>query len=505
MAVSEFPTSSSYDDRVPVKAKLGFSAVNTSNIVLSSLGLGSIDIFYLKFYNLDPRLIGLSWILFLVWNAVNDPLIGIIQDRTKSKLGRRVPYLRYGALPYTLAFLLVWFPFIFNSQFGYSLFVQWYPGIDTTDMGLFWNHLMMLYIFDTLFSMIGLICNNLPAEMAITAKERANVAIFATVLGIPGTVLPLILPTILLGGDSPDKTTFLIVMGIIAIIAGVLLYGGSYFIKENLYTVTEEALSFKDSITESFKNKPFLIMEVTIFSFAVLAESILSGLIYLIDYVLIISSWVSILSLVPVAIILGLVVWMFFSRISILGLRKIMMRGSFIAIIGFALFLVIGWFWGPEVPLEIMAIAIGLMFVGLITYAMFNQPLMGEAVDYDEIRTGKRRETTYSGVNALLTKPAISIAHFITLSIMVAYGYNADLPVSAQPESVSYGVLLAFTVVPMFFLILGILALIKFPLDGEEWKAQKRRLQEIHSRKEKEYLAYLETMMVSKKETDTNY
>ena len=91
-------TTSTFDDSVPVKAKLGFSAVNTSNIILSGLGLGSIDIFYLKFYNLDPRLIAISWILFMVWNAVNDPLIGIIQDKTKSKLGRRVPYLRYGAL-----------------------------------------------------------------------------------------------------------------------------------------------------------------------------------------------------------------------------------------------------------------------------------------------------------------------------------------------------------------------------------------------------------------------
>jgi GPH family glycoside/pentoside/hexuronide:cation symporter len=502
MAVSEPPISPIYDDQVSIKAKLGYSAVNTSNIILSSFGLGAIDIFYLKFYNLDPRLIALSWILFMIWNAVNDPLIGIIQDRTKSKLGRRVPYLRYGALPYTLTFLLVWFPFIFSSQFGYSLFVQWYPGIDATDMGLFWNHLMMLYIFDTLFSMIGLICSNLPAEMAITAKERANVVVFATIVGIPGTILPMILPTILLGGDNPDKTTFLIVMIIIAVIAGILLYGGSYFIKENRYTVIEEAFGFRKSITESFKNKPFLIIEVTIFSLVVLQESIFSGLVYLIDYILIINSWVSILFLIPVAIVLGWVVWKLFSNISILGLRKIMLRGVFIAIIGFALFFVIGWFWGPKVNLEIMGFALGLMFVGLVSFGIFHQPLIGEAIDYDEIRTDKRRETTYSGVNALLTKPAISIAHFITLSIMAVYGYNADLPVSAQPESVSFGVLLAHTIVPICFLLVGFLAMVKFPLDGEEWQEQKRRLQEIHDRKEQEYLAYLETMMSSMKEND---
>ncbi|MFW9986602.1 MAG: MFS transporter [Candidatus Odinarchaeota archaeon] len=504
MAVSESLSSSTYDDRVPLKAKLGFTAANTSNILLSGLALGSIDIFYLKFYNLDPRLMAISWILFMGWNAVNDPLIGIIQDKTKSKLGRRVPYLRYGAIPYTITFLLVWFPFIYHSQFVYSFFAQWFPGIDTTDMGLFWNHLMMLFIFDTLFSMIGLICNILPAEMAITAQERTNVVAFATIVGVPGSILPTILPIMLLSGDSPNKTTFLIVMVIIALIAGILLYGGSYFIKENRYTVTEETLGFKASVIETFKNKPFLIMEITIFSFVVLQESMFSGLVYLMDYILIINGWISIVSLIPVVIVSGWVLWKILSKISILGLRKTMLRASFIALFGFVLLLAIGCFWGPKVSVEMAGISLGLMFIGLLTFVMINQPLIGEAIDYDEIRTEKRRETTYSGVNALITKPAVSIAHFIILSIMAIYGYNADLPVSAQPKSVSLGVFLAFTVVPICFILIGILAMMKFPLYGEEWKEQKRRLQEIHIQKEREYLAYLEARMSNKRENNVS-
>jgi GPH family glycoside/pentoside/hexuronide:cation symporter len=436
----------------------------------------------------------------MVWNAVNDPLIGIIQDKTKSKLGRRVPYLRYGAVLYAIAFLLVWFPFIYNSQFGYSLFAQWFPGIDATDMGLFWNHLVMLFIFDTLFSMIGLICNILPAEMAVTAQERTKVVVFATVVGVPGSILSTILPIVLLSGDSPDKTTFLIVMMIIAIIAGVLLYGGSYFIKENRYAVTEKTLGFKESIIETFKNKAFLILEVTIFSFVGLQEIMFSGLVYLLDYVLVINGWISIVSLIPIVIVFSWVLWKIFSKVSILGLRKIMLRASFIAVTGFVLFLVIGWFWGPKVSVEMVGFTLGLMFVGLLTFVMINQPLIGEAIDYDEIRTGKRRETTYSGVNALITKPAVSIAHFITLSIIAAYGYNAGLPVSAQPTSVSLGVFLAFTVVPICFLLISILAMMKFPLYGEQWEEQKRQLQEIHMQKEREYVAHLEAKTSNKGE-----
>jgi GPH family glycoside/pentoside/hexuronide:cation symporter len=474
-----------------VKAKLGFSAVNTSNIILSGLGLGSLDIFYLKFYNLDPRLIAISWILFAVWNAVNDPLIGIIEDKTKSNLGRRVPYLRYGAIPYTLTFLLVWFPFISHSQFGLSLFSQWYPGIDSTDMGLFWNHLMMLFIFDTFFSMIGLICNNLPAEMAITSQERANIVVFSTIVGIPGLILPALLPSLLLGGDNPDKSRFLVVMFIIAILAAVLLYGGSYFIKENRYTIIEEPLGFKESLVETFKNKPFLIMEITIFSLLILQETIFSGLVYLMDYVIVFTGWLSIVSLIPVAIVFVWALRKIYVKIPVIGLRKIVLYASVIAIIGFFFMFVIGLLWGPKVSVEMIAVALGIIFIGLMTFLIINQPLMGEAVDYDEIRTGKRRETTYSGVNALLTKPAISIAHFLAMSIMVAFGYDKNVSPSAQAASVSLGVLLSFTVIPIVCLTVGALAMYFFPLDGPEWIAQKRHLQEVHAQKEREYLEYL--------------
>ncbi|MBA7588705.1 hypothetical protein ES708_30772 [subsurface metagenome] len=119
--------------------------------------------------------------------------------------------------------------------------------------------------------------------------------------------------------------------------------------------------------------------------------------------------------------------------------------------------------------------------------------IMSECIDYDEVRTGKRRETTYSGVNALLTKPAVSVAHFLTLMLMVSFGYinDEEISVSEQLPSVSTGVLLAFTLVPIIFLTIAIIALKFFPLDGEKWQDQKKQLQRTHIQKENDYMEHL--------------
>jgi GPH family glycoside/pentoside/hexuronide:cation symporter len=120
---------------------------------------------------------------------------------------------------------------------------------------------------------------------------------------------------------------------------------------------------------------------------------------------------------------------------------------------------------------------------------LINQsPLVGEAIDNDEIRTGKRRETTYSGVNALITKPAVSIAHSLLLGIIGLFGYKQGVEVSNQPETVAMGVLIALTIVPIICIVFTVIALYFNPLEGKEWQAKKRILQETHKRKEKEYI-----------------
>ena len=75
-----------YEEKVPTKSKVAFGSAQSAHLFISGIGLGVIDIFYLKATNIHPFAMIISWALFIVWNMVNDPLIGVLQDKTKTKL-----------------------------------------------------------------------------------------------------------------------------------------------------------------------------------------------------------------------------------------------------------------------------------------------------------------------------------------------------------------------------------------------------------------------------------
>jgi GPH family glycoside/pentoside/hexuronide:cation symporter len=479
----------SFEEHVPLKAKIALGFMNAGNGFMSTIGLGSINLFYLKLTGIDPGLMAISWILFALWNAVNDPLLGIIEDRTRSKLGRRVPFLRYGGIFYGIAFILIWFPFTTNAQL------------------LFWNHLLMLFIFDTLFSMIGLIGYSLPSEMAVTAKERANTILISGIIAVIGSIPSFVLPVIYLG-NTPDIQGFRGAMIIGACLSALAITCSSYFIKENKFAILEEPLGFLDSLRICLKSRPFLVAVGSVFFLSIMEAILTSYVVFLLDYLYIINLsniWTWITAGLAVIIVLYP-----FLKINVIiskyGLKRVMIFGLKGAILGFGIFLVLNLLLRPtamnKIDFAIIAIPFAFMLLGFLTYMFLAPPVMGEVMDYDEIQTDKRRETTYAGMNALMTKPAISIGHAAFLGILEAFGYinevdpvtHLTLPPVLQPVSVSLGVIIAFGAVPIGCLLIALSIFRFFPLDGPDWQVQKRNLQKVHEEKERAYIAYIKKL-----------
>ncbi len=85
-------------EKVPVSGKFWLSFADCLCGTLNSLLTGGgMTYFFTKFMGLSEELASVVWIIFAIWNAFNDPLFGYISDRTRSKLGRRIPYIRYGS------------------------------------------------------------------------------------------------------------------------------------------------------------------------------------------------------------------------------------------------------------------------------------------------------------------------------------------------------------------------------------------------------------------------
>jgi GPH family glycoside/pentoside/hexuronide:cation symporter len=131
-----------FNDKVPLKSKLAYGGLGAGIGLPSQIAFSAITFFYNTTLGLNTELTGIAWLIFSFWNAINDPLFGFIEDRTKSeKYGRRIPYIRFGAPLYGVTFILCWIPLVnINDQFA-----------------LFFNLIIVLFVFDTLFTILGLL------------------------------------------------------------------------------------------------------------------------------------------------------------------------------------------------------------------------------------------------------------------------------------------------------------------------------------------------------------
>ncbi|TFG16010.1 MAG: MFS transporter [Promethearchaeota archaeon] len=454
---------------LPKKSKVAYGGANTASNILSGIGFAAITFYYNVKLGLSAELIGIAWIIFAIWNAINDPLFGYIEDRTKSRWGRRIPYLRFGAPIYCILFILIWFPLVDI----------------TNEMALFIYLVFILFAFDTIFTIIGLITYSLPAEMAISSKERASLLVYSTLIGAIGYVVTYVLPVLLLtGGESTGiDPIFIIIMTIIGITCSLVLFISSYFIKDYKFVQLEEPLGAIDAVKETFKNKPFLIFETTVFAMLVAQTILLTAIFYYVDFVLKLSGFLSIIPILLVILMIFAFVYVFSKLIQKYGVKKVYILGLILTGLGFISLFILGW------SLSTAIISLILIGIGLSDVVITVQIIFADTVDYDEVRTGKRRETTYSGIEALITKPAISLGNWLFLITISNFGFQETA--KTQSNSAIFGIMLGLTIIPAIFVLISAIVMKFYPLDGPEWIEQKLKLNRIHEQKEKEYIKHL--------------
>lgn len=450
------------ESEVKLSSKLWLSAADSMCGMLCGIVTGGgMTYFYTKWMGLSTEYASVVWLLFSIWNAVNDPLFGFISDHTKSKIGRRIPYIRYGAPFYGLIFILMWVPYLFGrSQMAMSI-----------------QMLAMLFLFDTLYTAIATALYVMPYEMTVDNKTRASIFIFKIIFGVislggPMVLLPLIEP------DPKDDPTFfrLVLLGI-GVVAAVIIFVSTYFYKELDYVKDEEQPGFFKALAECFKNKPFLIFEVLSFTTQLINTALMQGVLYYFAETKIK------MELCYIPMVIGAVAGMFIFKIMTnkLGVKKSLLFLCF----EFGLACLMMAFFGNVTFVAV----IGFFCAGIgYTGCMFSVPLMnGDVIDYDETRTGLRREGMYAGINSFITKPALSIAQALFLTIWKAYGYDQSLGAGLQSERAKKGLLIAWMIVPAISLIISGISILFYPLDGKEWDEKKKEIIRKHKEKETQY------------------
>ncbi|MBD3353786.1 MAG: MFS transporter [Candidatus Lokiarchaeota archaeon] len=467
-------------EKLSFKSMFSFSLGNMGSALMSGIVYASISFYYTDKLLADSKLIGWGWILFMVWNTINDPIFGHITDNTRHKLGRRIPYIRYGAIFYGISFIFCWYPIVPLNN----------------DWALMGNFLIVLFLFDTMFSIVGTCYYCLPNEMTTDPEERARLGVVNTILWIAAIGIQMAVPLVLLvEGTSEINPMFKPVMIIIAIISSALIFITSFFLKENEFAQTQDSEPFWEGIKKTLKNKPFLIFELSSFSLTLVTQTITTGIFYYLSDVLEVDLMALItgeqvrydlgisLLIMLAGLLVGAGIAIF--KIKTLGVKKISLLSFGSCAVGFAIFALTGM---KSIENAYPA-SIGFFFLTMgAAGAMIILPAVtGDVIDYDELLTGERREGAYAGFNAIVTKPAISLANWAFLSLIDVFGYKEN-PISGQQTAFAkLGIIIAFTLIPAFFTAITTLIYKWYPLHGEWWRKKKIQINELHNQKREKY------------------
>jgi GPH family glycoside/pentoside/hexuronide:cation symporter len=460
------------EEIVPLRTRVWISAGDAACGFLQNIaGGGALTYYYTRVMGLSVEWTSLAWLIFGIWNAVNDPLIGYITDRTRSAIGRRRPYIRYGAPLFAASFLL--------------LFAE-IPGTPGRQLALFAQLLLGLFIYDTLYTAIASALYLMPYEVAISNKARSSIFVWKIIFmafstGLPLVVLPMIQP-----GPGQDATPFRWIMIALGFGMNAIIFASTFFYREKHFQQEETQYGFVRSIRESFRNLPFIIFLVSSFTVIYAQTGLMQGVLYYFDE-LKVPGLPLYLSLAA-GIVGGVVLWV--NLRERWGVKRCLLAWLAIFAAGCLFMLLLG---RSAAGGALSFLLIGVGFSG----GMYLIPIMnGDVIDYDETRTGLRREGMYAGINSFITKPAISLAQAVFLAIITRFGYDQALAKGLQSQAAQTGILAGWMLVPTVLLVVSLLATVWYPLAGGAWDQTKKDLALRHAEKERAYLARLENAQV---------
>jgi len=401
-------------------------------------------------------------IAYALWNAINDPLFGIWSDRARLKGGRRIPFMRYTAPFLGIFFVLIWF-----------------APETAPKVLIFWWMLITTFLYDTAYTIIFLVYSALLPELTENEIERNKLSVFASFFNLIGTIFGILLPGLLLPDDAvtfltllPLRTT-MIIMGIIG--ASLVLFTTYKFKERGEFHKTEERLGFVDSIRYTFRNKSFLILVTANFMSIFMQQMLLGSIFYLADYIMFSSS---ILLQVALFVPLLLGIWITPKMSKKFGVVR---ADQILLTIGATGLLTILFF-----PADLIYLSLAIAGIGLVGPLVLTNVMWGQVADEDELKTGKRREGVYFGMNALVTKPAQSVALAVPVILLTLASFvpRAD---GGSPETQVDAVYLAIRIfiglIPAIALYLEVLILQFYPLKGEYWEKVQEEVLELHEEK----------------------
>jgi Na+/melibiose symporter-like transporter len=408
-------------------------------------------IFLTDIIGLNPAIAATAILISKVWDAISDPLMGIISDNTRSKFGRRRPYIFFGGIMVIIAFALMWMPIGgWQSETGKVVFA-----------------ISTFLFYSTISTIIAVPYSSLSAEITTHVKERNTVNVLRLVVSTVATAVCTLVPTMIL--ESYKAGSFGIEVFYLAVGIGFGLFFAlpliliGLFTKERVTIPTEKSVFEVKTFVKPLKVKAFRGLTYMYLCQSISMDILSAGIIYYALYVVKGSPTIFLGTFIGIQLLMFPIIN---KLVNTMDKKKIYYFGLPIAIIGF---IGVGLYpseWPIFGAYGLTAVtALGFAGAQLMSWIIFP-----DAVDAGELMLKERPTGSFSGIMTFIRKTSSAIAIQIFGIMLAVSGYLKPTelePLPTQPAGALLGIRLAMSLSFVLLMTVGYIMARKFVLTNE--------------------------------------
>jgi len=418
-------------DKLSRKTKLGFGVADLGGNLFFTIGGFYFLNFLTESLGLAAGLAGTALMIGKIWDAVTDPAVGYISDRTHTRWGRRRPYMAVGAV-----FLLIFMILMFTN-----------PRIQSDQLLFVW--VVVVYcLLNTAYTLVNIPYSALTPELTSDFDERTvlngyrmSFAVVGTLIGA-GAMLPLVA---VFGGGSAGWT---ITGGIMGVIMAVTTMITVLTVKETLGAPVAQATNVIKSYIQVLGMKTFLLALLP-WTFHIYKNE---GMFSIALLFLLVSS----LGFIPV--------WVKIS--AKIGKKKSYNIGMLI--VAAAVLVFTGF--GPSLPIWFSFIIMALAGIGFATQYVMPYSIVPDIIEYDFAENGTRREGVFYGMWTFASKIGQAFGIALTGWVLAAFAYQQPTDAIAEPVQSAgaiTGIRILMGPIPAIFFVAGVIVLSFYPITRE--------------------------------------
>ena len=396
--------------------------------------IGVLYFFFLtNIIGLKPALAGAVTLISEIWDAISDPLMGIIGDNTRCKMGRRRPYILVGGCLLAVAFALIFLP-IANWQEGWKF--------------LYCAATYLMY--NTVSTMINVSYSSLSSEISTDSRERDSANVLRLVVSTAGAAVCTLLPSIVLDMYQSGKiglTALYLIVGVgFGLLFAIPVILCAVFVRERVDVPDTKRKPNVSELVEPLKIRPFRQLVGMYLGQALCMDVFSTGVALFAAYVTTPKGSVTVFLGIFIAVQL-LAFPLVNKLIKTVDINRIYRFGLPLSIAALVLFAVFG---------SNLYVAYGCVFfvaVGFAGAQLTSWIMFPHVVDAGELLHHKRQSGGCSAIMTFARKSSSAFVIFIFSLVLEFTGYDKNLEVQnlAAQNGIKY--VMAFTCI--LFMVLG--------------------------------------------------